>query len=238
LASTQDGGTTNLLVTADLILFDLDGTLIDSGADIAKSVNLLRRSESLPPLATPVIESFVGNGVRRLLRRAFEETLSPIQDETNRRRRLDALHEAYRATYQAHLLDQTRMFPGVEEALNTLRGRIPMAILTNKPFRETEMILEGLSMSAFFDEVCGGDTFARKKPDPIGAETLLARFGVTAPNGIMVGDSIVDQGLAESANLPFCLVTYGLGSSAVTTNRCRWVVDDLSSWSQRLVAPS
>ena len=222
---------------AELILFDLDGTLIDSGADIAKSVNLLREARSLEPLPSTLIESFVGNGVRRLLRRAFPEVIDAAEDDTDARSRLDELHKAYREIYRDHLLDETRMFPGVEGALRRLSGRVPMAVLTNKPFRETEMILDGLSMSGFFDEVGGGDTFPRKKPDPIGAETLLAKFGVRSEGTIMVGDSLVDRGLAESARLPFCLVTYGLGSSAVPREGCHWVVDDLEAWSKQLVEP-
>lgn len=218
----------------ELIIFDLDGTLIDSGPDIAASVNLLRESESLTRLRLDVIESFIGNGVRRLLERAMHDVLEPLS-ATRANERLDELQSAYRAIYQQHLLDETRMFPGVEHALATLKDHVPMAVLTNKPYLETEMILDGLAMNEYFEEVCGGDTFERKKPHPVGIQTLLAKFGIDSNDAVMVGDSIVDQQTAINGRVPFCLVTYGLGSSSVPSEECAYVVDDLGPWSQEMV---
>lgn len=186
-----------------LVIFDLDGTLIDSAEDIAHSVNELREQMARPPLPLEVIASYIGNGVRVLLERSF--------DDGN----LAALEEAYLPIYRRRLLDNTRVYPGVVETLGVLQedGRL-LAVLTNKPLRESLMILDGLGLRKHFRSVYGGDSFQHKKPDPTGVLHLLAEEGRSADEALFVGDSRVDLETARNAGVRSCLVSHGIRPKA------------------------
>jgi phosphoglycolate phosphatase len=186
-----------------LIAFDLDGTLIDSSRDIVTAVNAARERLGLGPLDDPTVLSYVGHGVRDLMRKAMGG--SPGESE------LDKGLGYFREFYAKHLLDNTRPFPGVVEALAALEGR-QLAVLTNKPIRFTVPILEGLGLAHRFARVYGEDSFPRKKPDPMGLESLLAEFSVTPREAVMVGDSEIDVQTARNAGTWSCGVTYGLAS--------------------------
>ncbi|MGH9614699.1 MAG: HAD hydrolase-like protein, partial [Bryobacteraceae bacterium] len=153
-----------------LLIFDLDGTLIDSKLDLAHSVNATLDHFGLPQLSHELINSYVGNGSPVLMRRA----LGPEASEAEVQRALDWFLDYYRD----HMLDYTRTYPGVMEALETLREKgVLMAVLTNKPVRFSEGILDGLKLSGYFFRVYGGNSFDQKKPHPIGIETLLRESG-------------------------------------------------------------
>ena len=185
-----------------LVIFDLDGTLIDSATDIALSVNELRQKLALPSLPLDQIQGYIGNGVRRLLDRALEDS-----DERTRA----SAFENYLPIYRRRLLDNTVPFDGVLPALDALeaRGRT-MAVLTNKPVYESSLILDGLGLSRYFDRVYGGDSFERRKPDPVGVRTLLTELDIVPGDTLFVGDSVVDYECARHAEVRFCLVTYGI----------------------------
>jgi phosphoglycolate phosphatase len=185
-----------------LLIFDLDGTLVDSKLDLVHSVNAARASMSLPPISEQLVSSYVGSGAPILIRRALGPEASAAEVER-------AL-EYFLGYYRDHMLDNTRLYPGVHEALDRLLGAgNKMAVLTNKPVRFSQAIIDGLGLDAHFFRVYGGNSFEQKKPDPIGIETLLNESGVARESAIMVGDSGVDVRTARNASVMACGVTYG-----------------------------
>jgi phosphoglycolate phosphatase len=202
-----------------LVVFDLDGTLIDSAEDIARAVNELREQFELTPLPLEKIESYIGNGVGKLLERALPDF---------ERDAVENAHEIYLPIYRRRLLDNTRAYPGVVPALAELDvpGRT-LAVLTNKPLQESIMILEGLSLRQHFAHVYGGDSFEHKKPDPAGLRCLLDEAGAGTQETLFVGDSAVDLETARNAGVRCCLVTYGIGPETVASLEPDFRVDDL-----------
>lgn len=180
-----------------LAIFDLDGTLVDSVDDLAEAVNHALARVGLPPRTRDEVRSFIGDGARVLLQRA----LGPHAD------RLEPALAAWRAHYAAHLLDATRPYAGIPEALAGA-GRT-LAVLTNKPAPMAVRILEGLGLAPRFAAVVGGGD-APPKPDPAGARGLLARLGAQAQDAVLIGDSPVDAATARNAGIPFVAVTWGL----------------------------
>ena len=202
-----------------LVIFDLDGTLIDSAEDIAHSVNEVRDQLEVSPLPLATIEGYIGNGVRRLLELALADSERDV---------VDRAHELYLPIYRRRLLDNTRPYPGVVPALEELDGsERTLAVLTNKPVRESVMILEGLGLRRHFAFVYGGDSFEHKKPDPTGAEHLLDDVGVGCDETLFVGDSSVDLETARRARVPCCLVTYGIQPERIASLEPDYRVDDL-----------
>lgn len=186
----------------ELIVFDLDGTLIDSSRDLAISTNATRAHFGLPPLSQETVNSYVGNGAAMLVRRA----LDPIHSE-------EQLSEAlafFLRYYREHSLEHTRLYAGVREALNHLAstGR-KLAVLTNKPEKISFDILSALGVQHLFVRVVGGNTFAEKKPHPAGLLAIAAEAQVAPRNTLMVGDSAVDVQTARNAGAQSCGVLWG-----------------------------
>ena len=200
-----------------LIVFDLDGTLVDSGEDIARSVNELLEGMGRPALPHARIQSYVGNGVRKLLERSLGDT------ETD----LVRAEARYLSIYRRRLLDTTRPYPGVVPALEALYRGHTLAVLTNKPVSESVQILEGLDLKRYFQAVLGGDSFSRKKPDPVGVRFLQAETGAKDEETLLVGDSTIDWETARNAEIRSCLVRYGMGPWNRAEERPDFVVDDL-----------
>jgi phosphoglycolate phosphatase len=201
-----------------ILLFDLDGTLVDSVQDIASSVNELLERLGKPVLPKKTIQSYVGEGVRKLLERSLEA--GPEAE-------LAREEEIYLSIYRRRLLETTRPYPGVVPALEDLHERHPLAVLTNKPVAESLRILEGLDLRRFFRAVRGGDSFPRKKPDPMGVRSLQQELGARNEATILVGDSSVDYRTAKNAGILSCLVRYGLGPWNETEERPDFLIDDL-----------
>jgi phosphoglycolate phosphatase len=185
------------------LIFDLDGTLIDSKLDLVLAINATRHQMRLPALDHELICSYVGEGMQKLIERAMGEGVTPAEIE-----RATAFFLDY---YRRHMLDNTVTYPGVREALASFDGR-PMAVLTNKPVKISRAILDGLGISHFFRQVYGGNSFETKKPDPLGMNTLLEEFGLAPRQTMLVGDSITDVQTARNADTWVAAVTYGLGS--------------------------
>ena len=188
-----------------LVLFDLDGTLIDSELDLANSVNAMLRHFGRKELPLEVIDTYIGDGAPMLIRRALGDPAHAqvIQEALN----------YFLLYYREHKLDNTRPYDGI---LQTLQGIATcdgitrqMAVLTNKPVRASRDILAGLGLSQFFFQTYGGNSFETKKPDPLGAQTLMRESGAETDETVMVGDSEVDILTARNANLWSIGVTYG-----------------------------
>lgn len=202
-----------------LLIFDLDGTLIDSRLDLVHSVNATLDRLDRAPLPHETIESYVGNGVAALIHRA----LGPgVTDEEVQRGQ-----EFFLSYYREHMLDNTVLYPGVLEALDCL-GRRNMAVLTNKPVRFSEEILKGLDINRYFKFVYGGNSFSCKKPDPIGVNTLLRDLGASPNEAMMVGDSGVDVRTARNAGIWACGVSYGLGLESMHIDPPDLMLDNLA----------
>ena len=186
----------------DLVIFDLDGTLIDSSLDLANAVNATRANLNLPPMEHDIVYSYVGNGAPVLIRKALGPDFSLDQVQ-------HAL-EYFLAYYRDHMLDHTVLYPGVRKVLDRFQGAgIAMAVLTNKPVRFSQAIVDGLGLHSHFRRVYGGNSFEYKKPHPVGIETLRSEYGTAHEQTVMVGDSAVDVQTARNANVKAFGVTWG-----------------------------
>ncbi len=189
-----------------LLVFDLDGTLIDSRLDLIHSVNAMLRHIDRPELDGDLIASYVGDGAPVLVRRALGDT----DDEALFRGAL----EYFLGYYRLHKLDHTTVYEGIPETLAGLAepsNGVPrlMAVLTNKPVHASRDIVRALGLADFFVCIYGGNSFPTKKPDPLGVRTILQETGVAANEALMIGDSSVDVLTGRNAGLWTCGVTYG-----------------------------
>ena len=184
------------------LIFDLDGTLIDSKLDLIHSVNAMLREMGRPELETETISGYIGHGAPQLVARAMSGTAT--EDELKR-----AL-QFFLGYYEEHKMDNTRAYPGVAETLERLKG-LPLAVLTNKPQRISVRILKSLGRAEYFRAIYGGNSFESKKPDPYGARRILSEFGVGAEEAAIVGDSEVDVQTARNAGTLAAAVNYGFG---------------------------
>lgn len=194
--------TPNPFSSVRVLIFDLDGTLIDSKLDLALAVNATLAHMGRPELDHETIYSFVGNGAPVLVRRALGEGATLADAEF-------AL-PFFLSYYRAHMLDNTREYPGVREGLDLLAA-CPMAVLTNKPVNFSKGILDGLDLTKYFRVVYGGNSFEKKKPDPYGVEVILRDLAAGPPEAMMVGDSDVDVKTARNAGICVAGVSYGIG---------------------------
>jgi phosphoglycolate phosphatase len=193
------------------VLFDLDGTLVETRKDIATGINLSLGDRGLPVLPVDSVARHVGNGARVLAARCLEEAgvASPTQEE------IESLHDAFRAHYLAHLLDTTFVYPGVPgvcEGIARSGGR--MAIVTNKPIEAAKRILIGLGLSSYFPVVLGGDSLPQRKPDPAPLLRAIDSLGMDLGRALMVGDSQIDIDAARAAGIPVAAVAWGFTSRA------------------------
>lgn len=186
---------------AELLIFDLDGTLIDSKRDIANSVNLCFKDMGLPEKPHELIYTYVGNGVRQLIIDAVGSDDPELIDRALR---------CFEQHYLSHLLDETRLFPGMAEVLQHFKDK-KIALVTNKPAHYTEKIIVGLNLVDSFDVVFGAGPAMRLKPHP---EMLLKTLDILetqACDAVMIGDSLNDIHAAQAAGVRSCGVAYGFG---------------------------
>jgi phosphoglycolate phosphatase len=191
-----------------LLVFDLDGTLIDSRLDLIHSVNATLRHIGRPELDGDIIASYVGDGAPALVRRALGDTEN--DDGTLLRSAL----EYFLGYYRLHKLDHTTVYDGIAETLATLSAStngLPrrMAVLSNKPVNPSRDIVRALGLADFFIGVYGGNSFTTKKPDPLGVRAILEETGVAADEALMIGDSSIDVLTGRNAGLWTCGVLYG-----------------------------
>lgn len=196
-----------------LLIFDLDGTLIDSRLDLVHSVNAALRHIRCPELPEELIASYVGDGAPALIRRA-------LGAQADNDQLVAAGLEHFLAYYREHKLDHTHVYEGVKEALavirNSANGHLrKMAVLSNKPVNPSRAIVEALGLGEFFPIVYGGNSFDTKKPDPEGARVILRETQSAPSETLIVGDSHVDVATGRNAGLWTCGVTYGFSAQTM-----------------------
>jgi len=205
-----------------LVIFDLDGTLIDSRLDLVHSVNAALRHIQRPELPEHVIASYVGDGAPVLIQRALG---GKAVDETTLRRGL----EFFLSYYREHKLDHTTVYQGIAQALAAIQGsngaRRKLAVLTNKPVNPSRAIVDALGLGQFFAQVYGGNSFPTKKPDPEGAQKILAENGIGAEHAVIVGDSHTDIETGHNAGLWTIGVTYGFAPQTLADAHPDVIVD-------------
>jgi phosphoglycolate phosphatase len=187
------------------VAFDLDGTLIDSRHDLAAAVNLARADLGLPELTLEAVVGMVGEGARNLVRRAIEEASDGAPTEAE----IDRALELFRKHYALECTRRTRPFEGIDALLTNLRGRLPLALVTNKPESFSRAIVEHLGWGESFDPFIGGDTLATRKPEPDGLLAVCARHGLAPADLLLLGDSRIDLGAARAAGCRFVFASWG-----------------------------
>jgi phosphoglycolate phosphatase len=183
------------------LVFDLDGTLIDSRRDITTAINRMRSEYGLPPIPLEAVVTMVGEGARLLVERALDPEFPP--------ERIDEALARYLEHYRQVCLEQTRPYPGVEEMLEALSASYPLALLSNKGEALSRQILDGLGLGGFFREILGGGSLPTRKPDPAGLHLLAGRLGVPVERLMLVGDTWIDAETAHNAGAAFALVEWG-----------------------------
>jgi len=212
----------------DLLIFDLDGTLVDSRLDLANAVNAMRSHLGMGPLTNERVYTYVGNGAQVLVRRSLGEQVTDPEVE-----KALAFFMEY---YGAHDLDYTTLYPGVRQSLDRCRDAGKrMAVLTNKPTAMSRHILEGLGVGGHFFRIFGGDSFEQKKPHPIGVETLMQEAGVDRARTMMIGDSSVDVATARHAGIACCGVTYGFQPESLADPAPTLLVDSMEQFADWLL---
>jgi phosphoglycolate phosphatase len=186
-----------------LVVFDLDGTLVDSRQDLAASVNDMLAEIGGQALALQDVASMVGEGARILVARALSRAGCDAD--------LDLALAAFHRHYATRLFDTTRPYPGIEAVLGTLSRSARLGVLTNKPIEPTTRLIDHFGWSGVFGRVIGGDGPHPRKPDPAGLQDLIAWAGASPADTLMVGDSMLDVLVARAAGVPMCLATYGFG---------------------------
>lgn len=193
------------MLSPEALVFDLDGTLIDSRRDIATAVNRMRGELGLPPLALEQVVTMVGEGARLLVERALGPGSTPEE--------MDRALARYLVHYDEVCLETTEPYPGVSEMLASLSKRYPLALLSNKGEALSRKILDGLGLAPLFREILGGDTLPTRKPDPSGLLLVAKRLAIPAGKLLLVGDTWVDAETAKNAGCPFALVEWGFPRS-------------------------
>lgn len=217
-----------------LLVFDLDGTLIDSAQDLCNSVNATLQHFSHPPIKDTEIAGFIGDGALMLVRRAFAKAYGGPVDE-------DFVQTGYRfflEYYRAHKLDFTYAYEGVLEALAALKDlhdqpRI-MAVLTNKPVRPAHDICAALGLAPYFLHIYGGNSFSTKKPDPEGLNSLMAEAGAAPEETVLIGDSHVDVLTARNGGAWAIGCTFGLAPESLSSVQPDILVDSPKDWTTAL----
>src|SRR6478609_8630695 len=200
------------MMATPTVVFDLDGTLVDSAPDLIATLNIIFARTGLPPVAYDAARNMVGGGARALIVRGLKaegRTLDVIE--------IDRMVSDFIDHYAAHIADQSRPFPGLESALDTLAAHgCRLAVCTNKLEWLAVRLLDALALSKRFATICGGDTFGLQKPNPEMLRRTIARAGGDADSAIMVGDSITDIAVARGAGIPVVAVDYGYSLTPVT----------------------
>jgi len=201
------------------LIFDLDGTLIDSKRDLIHSVNAMLVEMGRGELAEDTIAGYIGHGAPQLVGNALGKNATPEEVQHGL--------QFFLGYYEEHKMDTTCAYPGIEETLEKLAA-LPIAVLTNKPVGISKRILDSLGLSKYFRAIYGGNSFETKKPDPLGANTILREFRAAPQEALLIGDSEVDIQTARNAGTLAAAVNYGFGIHDRAANPADAYLDNFS----------
>lgn len=211
------------------LIFDLDGTLVDTKADLAAATNFMLAAVALPPLTLTQVERLVGEGARVLVERALGPQRAALVPQAF------ALFLEY---YMAHLLDYTCPYSGIRELLAAAYAQgLVLSVLTNKPEGLSQAILTGLGLANFFSALIGGDTLPVRKPDPQGVYDLQRRTEINLDTTLLIGDSRIDMETGRAAGISTCGVTWGFDAEGIRTGAPRFVVDSVPQLATIVLSP-
>lgn len=214
------------------IVWDLDGTLIDSAPDICRALNSVLADAGLETQQEQAVRTMIGNGVPKLVERGFEAVGRPLSASE-----LDVMVGQFMAHYSANPTAHTRMYPGVAETLEKLAAAgVKQGLCTNKPEAVTRSILHQLNIDQYFSAVVGGDTTDARKPDPKPLQVCIDAMGATVGGTIMIGDSAVDAGSARALRVPIGLVAHGYRHTDLADIDADFLVEDIASVPEILTA--
>jgi phosphoglycolate phosphatase len=220
-----------------LIIFDLDGTLIDSAPDIHYALNLCLVSLGIAESSLVEVKSWIGNGSKKLLERALIAKYRDFVDAETNETFFNIAHGSFLDFYEKNVSAKTAIYPNVVKTLQTLyASNIPMAMVTNKPLEITTQLLLALNWSQYFSQVVGGDSFHLKKPDPYPLQQVCKQHNLSASDCLMVGDSVNDIAAARSAGMPVLAVSYGYNhGQPVILENPDYLVADLNELLESLI---
>ncbi len=225
---------TNSLAQTRCVIFDLDGTLVDSAPDIAISMNKMLQQLNFPTHDLQQVRDWIGNGAGRLIKRALTGELDgePPEDLFKQ------AHQLFLDIYEQHITVESAMYPGVFEGLTALHEQsYVLACVTNKPRRFTPPLLEAFGIDHFFDHLICGDDLPVKKPDPQVLQTILKQTNLSPLQAVMVGDSASDIKAAQSANMKSFCVSYGYHQGkGVDALGADYIIDSIAEMSQYLIS--
>jgi len=194
----------------DLVMFDLDGTLVETAPEIMDAVNDVLLRFDLPLVTQQQVNDWIGHGTLELLVKALAQVTQRDPEEVRGGEQLRQMVPVYNQVYEQRCGTRSHLYPKVRETLETLRTQgVKLAVVTNKESRYTQVVLNVHQLTALFDVVISGDTFAVKKPNPTGVAHCLAQFGVTPQRALFVGDSSIDVATARNAGVPVWALPYG-----------------------------
>jgi phosphoglycolate phosphatase len=205
------------------VAWDLDGTLVDSAADLATALNALLVEQGQHTHTVEKVRPMIGHGVAKLVDRGFRAAGKPLDTAG-----VERLLPRFMQLYSACATDQTRLIPGAREVLEHFyHAGVPQGLCTNKPAGVTRQILQALDIAGFFASVIGGDSTAARKPDPLPLRTCLEQLRAAPDKALMIGDSGADVGAARAAGVPVVLVPDGYTGESAESLGADWVVERL-----------
>lgn len=215
----------------DLVMFDLDGTLIETAPEICDATNDTLAQFGRPLVTQAQVNDWIGHGTQTLLVQALAAAGGTTTDAVRQAADFAAISAAFVGHYGQRCGTRSHLYPYVREVLHILKGRgVKLAVVTNKEQRYTQVVLDAHQLAPLFDRVISGDTFATKKPTPVGIEACLAQFGVARERALFVGDSSIDVATARNAGVPVWVLPYGynMGEPIEATQADR-VIPDFSA---------
>ncbi len=214
-----------------LVLFDLDGTLVDSVPDLADAIDTMLQGEGLAPAGEAQVRQWVGNGARMLVRRALAWGMGLADGEEIEPARFDAAHQGFLSAYRTRFHRRTLLYPGVRDCLEQLHAAgVPMGLVTNKPEEFIAPLLKHFEIAPYFRLSLGGDSLAAKKPDPLPLRHACEAFGVPPAQCLMVGDSRNDILAARACGMPVVALSYGYNhGEPIEATRPDRVIDSLTA---------
>jgi phosphoglycolate phosphatase len=219
----------------DLVMFDLDGTLIETSPEIADATNDTLAQFGLPLVTQQQVNDWIGHGTQTLLVQALATVQGISKEAVRTADNFAAISAAFVRHYEQRCGTRSHLYPQVREVLQALKGQgVKLAVVTNKEGRYTQVVLDAHALAPTFDRVISGDTLPTKKPTPVGINACLAQFGVDRSRALFVGDSSIDVATARNAGVPVWVLPYGYNmGEAIETCHADRVIADFSA----LVAP-